>query len=173
MAQRLFEKPLERTVEHKDFVSFLKCMEIVFNKRKQLSVDIINAFVKRLALVQMHLPQAQQAALLLLIKQIMNRYSSARSAMLDFEDDSVSGGFSTTPAVALYRGDLNDPQMANASQSQIAFELCHTYEYWCGPTIPAVKRNCVNLRLARSILCSEGLPNDCLSVQPVQLFEKL
>ena len=84
-------------------------MEIVFNKRKQLSVDIINAFVKRLALVQMHLPQAQQAALLLLIKQIMNRYSSARSAMLDFDDDSVSGGFAATPTTAQYRGDLNDP----------------------------------------------------------------
>ena len=49
VAQRLFEKPLERTVEHKDFIAFLKCMDIVFNKRKQLSVDIINAFVKRLA----------------------------------------------------------------------------------------------------------------------------
>ena len=38
--------------------------------------------------------------------------------------------------------------------------------------VPA-KRNSVNLRLAKSILLNEGLPNDCLSVSPIQLFEKL
>ena len=92
-------------------------MHIVFNKRKQISVDTINAFVKRLALVQMHAIPAQQAPLLLLIKQIMNKYPSARSTMLDFEDDSVSGGFSMTPSTALYRAEINDPQLANASQT--------------------------------------------------------
>lgn len=45
----------------------------------------------------------------------MNKYPSARSSMLDFEDDSVSGGFAITPTTALYRGDINDPQLANAS----------------------------------------------------------
>jgi len=38
--------------------------------------------------------------------------------------------------------------------------------------LPA-KRNSVNMRLAKSILTNEGLPNDCLSVSPIQLFEKL
>ena len=66
---------------------------------------------------QMHLDVATQAAVLLLIKQIMNAYPSARSTMLDFEDDSVGGGFGNTPTNALYRGDLNDPQLANASQT--------------------------------------------------------
>lgn len=51
VVQRMFEKPMPRSIENKDFVAFLKCMEIVFNKRKQLSVDIINAFVKRLGLI--------------------------------------------------------------------------------------------------------------------------
>ena len=35
--------------------------------------------------------------------------------MLDYDDDSVGGGFAITPTTALYRGDLNDPQLANAS----------------------------------------------------------
>jgi hypothetical protein len=70
---------------------------------------VINAFVKRLALLQLHLEPAQQAAVLLLIKQILNKYSSARSAMLDFEDDSVGGGFGATPASSLYHGEINDP----------------------------------------------------------------
>ena len=124
VVQRMFEKPMPRSIENKDFVAFLKCMEIVFNKRKQLSVDIINAFVKRLGLIQMHMPKSWQAALLLLIKQLTNRYASARSAMLDFEDDSVSGGFAMTPTSQLYRADLNDPQLANAGATTIVFELC-------------------------------------------------
>jgi len=57
----------------------------------------------------MHLDEAPQAAILLLIKQIMNAYPTARSTMLDFEDDSIGGGFGITPSNALYRGELNDP----------------------------------------------------------------
>jgi len=90
-------------------MAFLQSMDIVFHKRKQLSNELVNAFVKRIALVQMHVSSAWQAPLLLLIKQIMNKYSSARSSMLDFEDDSVHGGFLMTPTTAMYRADLNDP----------------------------------------------------------------
>ena len=96
----------------------------------------------------------------------MNKYPSARSAMLDFEDDSVGGGFNMTPNTVLYRSDLNDPQLANASQTQIVFELCQTYDQWINHLLPA-KRNSVNLRLAKSILLNENLPNDCLSIQPI------
>ena len=49
--QRLFEKPLSTQVEHKDFLALMSSLDIVFNKRKQLSIDIINAFVKRLAII--------------------------------------------------------------------------------------------------------------------------
>lgn len=99
-------------------------------KRKQISVEVINAFVKRLALIQIHLMPSQQAAILLLLKQILNKYPTARSAMLDFDDDSVAGGFGITPMNAMYRGDLNDPQLANASQCPIVFEMCHTINMW-------------------------------------------
>ena len=37
--------------------------------------------------------------------------------MLDFEDDSVDGGFSITPRTALYRAEVNDPQLSNASKT--------------------------------------------------------
>jgi len=57
----------------------------------------------------MHLDPPQQASILMLMKQILNKYPSARSAMLDFEDDSIGGGFGVTPSQCLYRGDLNDP----------------------------------------------------------------
>lgn len=49
--QRLFEKPLPRQVERKDFIALLKSIDIVFHKRKQISIETINAFIKRLAIV--------------------------------------------------------------------------------------------------------------------------
>lgn len=147
--QRLYEQPRHPSTETKDFMAFLKCMDIVFCQRKQFSAETTNAFVKRLALFQMHLSPAPQAAVLYLIKQIVHKYSTARSAMLDFEDDSVGGGFGITPTTALYRGDLNDPQLANAGQTQGVFELLHTYKYWVDHPN---HKNSVNFRLVKSIL---------------------
>ena len=74
-----------------------------------------------------------------------------------------------TPTTTLYRGDLNDPQLANASQSQIVFEIAHTYNWWANHSVPA-KRNSVHVRLAKSILLNEGIPNECLSVTPIALY---
>ena len=169
--QRLFEQPRPVSVEDKDFAAFLKCMEIVFLKRKQIAVETINAFVKRLALLQLHLEPAFQAAVLLLIKQILGKYASARSAMLDFEDDSVNGGFGQTPGSALYRGDINDPQLANASQCPAVFELSQTFHIWSSPL--ARPKNSVNLRLARGILLNEQLSGELLTITPMQLYIKV
>ena len=80
--------------------------------------------------------------------------------MLDFECDSVGGGFEVTPRTALYRADVNDPQLANASQTQAVFEFNHTYNYW---TNAAGKQNQVNFRLVKCILLNETIPNDLIS----------
>ena len=64
----MFEQPRPINVEVLDFAAFLKCMDIVFCKRKQLSTDTTNAFVKRLPLLQIHLDAPSQASVLLLIK---------------------------------------------------------------------------------------------------------
>jgi len=48
----------------------------------------------------------------------------------------------------------------------------HTYDWWINHPL-ASKHNAVNMRLARSILLCESIPSDCLSVQPMQLYEKL
>jgi hypothetical protein len=50
-----------------------------------------------------------QCALLFVVKQILNKYPSARSHMLEIEDDTVNGGFNLTPRTALYKADINDP----------------------------------------------------------------
>ena len=38
-------------LEEKDFLAYLKSMDIVFCQRKQLSAETVNAFVKRLAMI--------------------------------------------------------------------------------------------------------------------------
>lgn len=91
--------------------------------------------------------------------------------MLDFEDDSIGGGFQMTPDNALYRGDINDPQLANASQSPAVFELTQTFHYWSSPI--ARPRNSMNLRLARIILLNEQLTGELLSATPMQIYAKV
>ena len=81
----------------------------MFISKKQLSAELVNAFVKRLAILQVHMLPPYQAALLFVIKQILNKYPSARSAMLEIEDDSVEGGFGITPRTAMYKASVNDP----------------------------------------------------------------
>jgi hypothetical protein len=57
----------------------------------------------------MHMMPNVQAPLLFLIKQILNRYPSARSQMLEIESDAIGGGFGITPTMSMYRAELNDP----------------------------------------------------------------
>ena len=57
-----------------DFLAFVKCMTIVFIQRRQYSNDLVSAFVKRLAVVQVHLLGPEQAGVLLLMKQILTKY---------------------------------------------------------------------------------------------------
>jgi len=40
-------------------------------------------------------------------------------------------GSKTLPIIAA-TGELNDPQLANAGQTQAVFEFMHTYDYWLG-----------------------------------------
>ena len=50
--------------------------------------------------------------------------------MLEIEDDSVEGGFGITPQKAMYKANLNDPQLSNAGKTHILFELIQTFQQW-------------------------------------------
>jgi len=45
--------------------------------------------------------------------------------MLEIEDDTIGGGYGITPRIAMYKGDINDPMLANAGQTHIIFEMLH------------------------------------------------
>jgi hypothetical protein len=69
---KLFENPKDYSMS--DFLALLKCLTIVFIQRRQYSNDLVAAFMKRMALVQMHLMRSQQSGLLFMIKQMMTKY---------------------------------------------------------------------------------------------------
>ena len=50
---KLFENPESYKIS--DFLAFVKCMTIVFINRRQYSNELVSAFVKRLALISVHL----------------------------------------------------------------------------------------------------------------------
>jgi hypothetical protein len=82
---RLLEQPFNYSVT--DFLAFLKCTHLVFVSKRQYSAEMTVAFAKRLALLQMHQPPAEQAGVLLLIKQIIAKYPAVRSSLLDLDED--------------------------------------------------------------------------------------
>ena len=59
------------------------------------------------------MPVEEQAGILLLIKQIFSKYPSARSMLLDNDEDAIGGGFGST--TQFYRADINDPALSNVS----------------------------------------------------------
>ena len=51
--------------------------------------------------------------MLYLIKQILTKYPSAKSALLEIDDEGVSNAF--TAYEGIYKADINDPSLSNAS----------------------------------------------------------
>ena len=67
----------------------------------------------------------------------------------------------------LYRGDINDPALANASETHCLFELLQTYNcHACNP-------QSLSFRLAKSILEDQTLPNDCLGRTPLEIVRNM
>jgi len=99
--QRLCESPASYAIT--DFLAFLKCMTIVFIKRKQFSNELVHAFAKRLAILATQLYGLEQAGVLFLLKQIINKYSSVRSTLMEMDDEGNAFGNSA------YKADVNDP----------------------------------------------------------------
>ena len=85
---------------------------------------MVNAFVKRLAQVQLHLIGPEQAGCLLLIKQIITKYPTAKSALIEVDQEGLTSSFQGPQG--LYKPDINDPQLSNSSQTSIVLELVQT-----------------------------------------------
>ncbi|KAG7401838.1 Nucleolar complex protein 3 [Phytophthora boehmeriae] len=90
------------------FPTLLACVEAVFLRRKELVVERVASFVKRLLLVAQHLPPHQALAVLSLLRALFHRYSKLQQ-LLESDVDRVASGE--------YRADIDDPDFANPYSS--------------------------------------------------------
>ncbi|KAH9105025.1 hypothetical protein AeMF1_019025 [Aphanomyces euteiches] len=86
------------------FNTALLCVEAVFIKRKEIVVDRVAAFIKRLLVVSMFLYPNQILAVSALIRSLFHRYSKLHQ-LLENDQDRVASG--------IYRADVNDPDFCN------------------------------------------------------------
>ncbi|ETV97724.1 hypothetical protein H310_09097 [Aphanomyces invadans] len=86
------------------FNTALLCVEAVFIKRKEIVVDRVAAFIKRLLVVSMFLYPHQMLAVSALIRSLFHRYSKLHQ-LLETDQDRVASG--------MYRADVDDPDFCN------------------------------------------------------------
>lgn len=100
-------KLLRKFTEGEDvscFPTALLCVEAVFIRRKEIVVDRVAAFIKRLLLISIHLQPHQILAVMSLIRSLFHRYSKLQQ-LLESDVDRVSSGE--------YRADVDDPDFTN------------------------------------------------------------
>ncbi|RMX65479.1 hypothetical protein DD238_003660 [Peronospora effusa] len=90
------------------FPTLLQCVEAVFLRRKEIVIERVAAFVKRLLLVAQHLPPHQALATLALLRALFQRYAKLQQ-LLESDVDRVASGE--------YRADIDDPDFANPFSS--------------------------------------------------------
>eukprot|EP00644_Phytophthora_capsici_P001008 jgi/Phyca11/551706/estExt2_Genewise1Plus.C_PHYCAscaffold_430181 len=90
------------------FPTMLQCVEAVFLRRKEIVVERVASFVKRLLVVAQHLLPHQALAILSLLRALFHRYSKLQQ-LLESDLDRVASGE--------YRADIDDPDFANPFSS--------------------------------------------------------
>lgn len=124
----------------------------------------MTAFAKRLASVAVHLTGPEQAGCLLLVKQILTKYPSARSTLIELDDEGLSNAFT----VSVYKPDINDPQLSNATQTSIVLELLTILSAHHG----RIKYE-PSQRLAKAILHGDALPQEFLGLTALEAVKRL
>lgn len=111
----------------------------------------------------------EQAGLLLLIKQILTKYPTAKSSLIELDDEGLHTTF--LGSTGLYRPDLNDPQLSNASQCSIVMDLVTTISQ--STVMKGKSQYDPAVRLAKSILYNEALPQEYLGVTGIEAVKTL
>ena len=113
-----------------------------------------------------HFQPHEAGAALLLIKLAFGKYPITRSLI---EQDSDSLPQNSASFHMMYKADINDPALSNASESNILFELVQLSlrKTWISPSQMLIKK------LARSIAANEPLPQEVLGFTALTLCKKL
>lgn len=135
------------SVEHLPLL--LQCLHLMFHETKQLSIERVASFVKRLASLSLYLPPYAALATLHALRLILNKYPKSK-ALLDRE----------ATASGLHLAEIDDPDLANSFAGTLWELGLQKANYH--PFLPVY---------AQSILDDESLPLALARTTPLQLFE--
>ncbi|KAG2182251.1 hypothetical protein INT43_007178 [Umbelopsis isabellina] len=107
----------------------IKSLELMFVKKRHISLPRAAAFIKRFATTALNMPDQTVAQCLTLIKKLMNR-EARLDALLQSEDKSGNG---------IYLPTLNDPELSNPFATSI-YEL-FLYQQHYDPNIRALAKS--------------------------------
>jgi len=112
---RLYQlMPKMVTASTHDINTLLKCIEIAFLKKTELSSTRVAGFMKRLASLSLHIQcPVDTFNVLRCIRRLLHKYKQTQQLLESGEDKCASG---------VYRGDLDDPEHSNPYATTL-FEL--------------------------------------------------
>ena len=127
----------------------LQCLHLMFHETKQLSLERVASFVKRLSSLSLYLPPYASLAVLHAVRLILNKYPKSK-ALLDRE----------ATASGLHLAEIDDPDLANSFAGTLWELGVQKSNYH--PFLPIY---------AQSVLTDENLPLALARTTPQQLFE--
>ena len=127
----------------------LQCLHLMFHETKQLSIERVASFVKRLSTICLYVPPYACLAILHALRLCLNKYPRVKQ-LLDRE----------ATASGIHLAEMDDPDLANSFAST-AWELGLLKQSY-HPFIPVY---------SSSILTDESLPLSLQRTTPLDLFE--
>jgi len=127
----------------------LQCLDVMFHETKQLSLERVASFVKRLSNVCLYVPPYAALAIMHAVRLCLNKYPKVKQLL----DREVS-------ASGVHLWEIDDPDLANSFASS-TFELGLLKSSY-HPFVPVY---------ASSILEDEPLPLVLSRITPTQLFD--
>ena len=95
---------------------------------------------------------------------MLTKYPSARSTLIELDDEGLGNAFNAS----VYKPDINDPQLSNATQTSMVLELV---------TILSANHGRIKYdpsqRLAKAILQGDALPQEFLGLTALEAVKRL
>ncbi|XP_065920082.1 nucleolar complex protein 3 homolog isoform X2 [Dysidea avara] len=102
---------LDTSMNDEDILLTLKCIDKMLLKRKQVSLQRVLSYMKRIATVSLHVAPAASVSLMSTMKQLFNSYPRTER-LLDSESASLG----------VFKSDVTDPELSQAD-SAVLWEL--------------------------------------------------
>lgn len=96
--------PLASNKNRDCFPTAMSCIDALFLRRREIVVDRVAAFIKRLLVITCYLTPHQQLALMATIRGLLHKYPKVQQ-LLDNDTDRVATGN--------YRPEVNNPDFCN------------------------------------------------------------